>query len=145
TYTVRSFDGAGAFGEASGLVPTAGGEGVVDIVLIGPPGGAARIEGRVFLEDGASPATGVAVYVGDFDRQQSTIKAVGATTADAAGSFAFDSLAPRLYDVVAVDLATQQLGRAKVVGAAGGTVSVAIIFEATGAVEGVVLNAQGQP
>ena len=95
---------------------------------------------------GATPAPGFTVYVGSFDRRDPAhpkVAVVDQTTADATGSFAFNSILEGGYDVVAVDAATGQVGVTHLAILANATNSTAVIMEATGAVEGVVFNAQG--
>ncbi len=145
-YIVRSFDSSGAFGEAAGLIPTAGAEDTTDILLVLRVADAGRLAGRVFLADGQTPAEGYSVYVGGYDRNDSTIAAVGVTTTDAAGSFAFERLRPGRYDVVAVDPGRQEIGVASAVQVVTATTAFArIVLEATGDVSGIVLDAQGNP
>src|SRR5439155_1269610 len=106
TYIVRSVDGTGAFGQATGLIAAAGDDVVTNLVLINLPEQAGRLIGRVFLTDGATPAAGFSVYVGTYDRRTSTVAAVTQGVTDSAGSFAFDRLLAGSYDVVAIDPAT---------------------------------------
>ncbi|MEG7522132.1 MAG: carboxypeptidase-like regulatory domain-containing protein [Chromatiales bacterium] len=144
TYTVRSFDGAGAFGLASGVVESAGEEAVTDIQLILQTTELGNLTGRVFLADGSTPGVGFSVYVGSYDRLTNTISAVDQTESDEAGSFAFENLIPGAYDVVAIDPTGAQLGVAgNVLVVAGITSSAVVVLEENGAVEGVVYNAQG--
>ncbi|MBI3860214.1 MAG: carboxypeptidase regulatory-like domain-containing protein, partial [Thaumarchaeota archaeon] len=141
TYGVKSVAG-GVVGQATGVVEADGQESVTDIYLIDKPPGA--LTGRVFLSDGATPAIGFPVYVGDLG--PAGILAVAQATTDAAGSFTItDLLARGGYDVVAVDPATGQRGKVRNVDVPPGvTTSVSIIMEALGNVEGVVRDAQGR-
>lgn len=146
TYSVRSFDGTGAFGLASGVVESAGEEAVTDIQLILQTSELGSLTGRVFLADGSTPGEGFSVYVGSYDRITNTISAVDQTESDEAGSFDFENLIPRNYDVVALDPTGEQLGVAGgVLVEAGITSSTVVVLEENGAVEGVVYNAQGIP
>ena len=145
-FTLSSADTTGAFAQAPGLLPSAGQSVVQDLVLVAQPERAGYLSGRVFLADGASPGAGFTVYVGSYDRKTASIRAYDSVTTDAGGSFIFArSLPPATYDVVAVDAATHQIGTTRAAISAGLTASVSIVLESTGAVEGVVFNAQGQP
>ncbi|MCI0438824.1 MAG: carboxypeptidase regulatory-like domain-containing protein [Chloroflexi bacterium] len=144
TYSAWARDPTGAFGEAAGVILSAGQTAVTDIELVHQPDQAGRLVGRVFHSDGATPAAGFDVYVGSYDRRTSTIAAVDQTVTNESGSFAFESLLAGGYDVAAVDSATQQLGVAIGVQViAEITNSTNIVLEALGNVEGVVLDAQG--
>lgn len=145
-FTLSAADGLGGFVQSPGLLPAAGQTVVQDLVLVAQPESAGRLTGRVFLADGISPGAGFIVYVGKYDRQTASIAAVDSATTDASGSFTFArGLPPDSYDVVAVDPATRQLGTTKASVVANVTSSVHIVLESTGAVEGVVFNAQGNP
>ena len=145
-FTLTASDGIRGFGQVQGLVATAGQTIVQDLVLVSQPSAGGTLVGRVFLSDGATPAAGFTVYAGTYDRSHGTIGAVDSTSTDASGTFAFSRTLPEAsYDVVAVDGATQQIGTTRATVNAGLTTSVSIVLEATGSVEGVVFNAQGQP
>ncbi|QYZ65331.1 MAG: hypothetical protein OI74_04575 [Gammaproteobacteria bacterium (ex Lamellibrachia satsuma)] len=146
TYSVRSFDGEGAFGLASGVVESAGEEAVTDIQLILQTSELGNLTGRVFLADGSTPGEGFSVYVGSYDRITNTVSAVDQAESDEAGSFDFGNLVPGKYDVVALDPTGAQLGVAgDVQVVAGITSSAVVVLEENGAVEGVVYNALGVP
>ncbi len=145
-YTVRSFDGTGAFGLASGVVESAGEQAISDIQLILKTTGLGNLTGRVFLADGVTPGVGFSVYVGSYDRRSDSVSAVDNTESDGAGAFGFENLEPGLYDVAALDPTGAQLGVASNVSViAGITASTVVVLEENGAVEGVIYNAQGIP
>jgi hypothetical protein len=143
---LKASDGERGFAQAPGLLASSGQIVIQDLVLVDLPEGGGHLVGRVFLADGATPGAGFIVYAGKYTRGSASIAAVAQTTTDATGSFAFpDALPVNQYDVVAVDPATQQIGTTQVSIGANLTASVSIVLEATGAVEGVVFNGQGQP
>ncbi|MGE5243271.1 MAG: Ig-like domain-containing protein [Betaproteobacteria bacterium] len=145
-FTLSAADGAGAFGQATGLIARGGDAISQDLGLVTQPQEDGRLLGRVFQSDGATPAAGFTVYVGTYHRDDGTIAAVDQTETDATGSFAFSrTLPPAGYDVVAVDPASGQLGAAHADVVARTTSSVSIVLEAVGTVEGVVFNGRGEP
>jgi hypothetical protein len=148
TYVVWAYDATGAVGRASGLVSTAGGEAVADIVLSHSVAQTGMLVGRVFASDGATPLQGVTVYAGSYDdrnRSRPTVEVHAETRTDDTGSFAFGPLATQGYDVVAIDAAGNVGVSRRVTVSAGLTTSTSVVMEATGAVEGVVYNAQNKP
>ncbi len=145
-FTLRAIDNVNQSGQTTSVLDAAGGERVVDIVLADDVSTGGRLVGRVFLSDGVTPASGFTVFVGQYDRQRQTINAVDRTTTDETGSFAFSTLLPAtVFDVVAADLATGQIGTTKASLVSLTTTAVSIVLEATGAVEGVVFDASGNP
>lgn len=145
-FTLTASDGHRGFAQVPGLLETASQIIVQDVVLVTQPDAGGHLVGRVFLSDGITPATGFSVYVGQYTRKSGTIQAFDIAHTDDSGSFSFERTLPAgQYDVVAVDLATGQIGVVRAAIAANLTTSVGIVLEATGSVEGVVFNAQGQP
>jgi hypothetical protein len=145
-FTVSAADTSGGFGQTTGVVPASGATTTLDVVLTARADNGGRVVGRVFLSDGSTPGAGFAVYIGSYDRDRGTIGAVDRATTETTGTFEFTrTLPPGQYDVVAVDPGTQQLGAVKATVLARQTTSIAIVLEATGAVEGVVFNARGEP
>lgn len=145
-FTLRAIDGRQASGQGTGVLESAGNQAIVDIVVVDEPSDGGTLVGRVFLSDGVTPANGFRVLVGQYDRQKATIAAVDQTQTDATGSFAFSRSMPAGgYDVVAVDEATGQVGSTRTTVIALTTTAVSIVMDATGAVQGVVFNAGGQP
>ncbi len=145
-FTLRAIDGRQASGQSTGILETAGIQAVVDVVVVDEPSDGGTLVGRVFLGDGVTPASGFTVLVGQYNREKASIAAVDQTQTDATGSFAFGRTIPAGgYDVVAVDVATGQIGSTRTNVIALTTTAVNIMMEATGAVEGVVFNASGQP
>ncbi len=145
-FTLTAADASGAFGQATGVLARAGDTVAQDLQLVAQPDAGGRLVGRVFLSDGATPASSFTVYVGKYKRDSATIAAVDQATTDSTGSFAFGRTLPTgPYDVVAVDPASGQLGAASVTIVAQTTSSVSIVLESTGAVEGVVFNGRGEP
>jgi hypothetical protein len=145
-FTLTASDGVSGFGQIQGLIASAGQSVLLDLPLVTQPSGGGRLVGRVFLGDGSTPARGFTVYVGSYSRRDAVIGAVDTATTTDDGSFSFArTLPPGGYDVVAVDTATQQIGVTHADVSARLTTSVSVVLEATGAVEGVVFNAQGQP
>jgi hypothetical protein len=148
-YRVQARNFAGGWGEASGVVATSGIESVTDIDLNVAPDRLGRLEGRVFAGDGVSPAAGVAVYVGTLERGTLTIAAVAQGQADGDGYFSFDRIPPPPsgrsgWEVIAVDLATTQVGVTAYTFVIAATATANVRLEGAGIVEGIVLNAQGQ-
>lgn len=144
-FVLRAYDNEGNFtGTSAGVVQTAAGEAVVDVVLTVPRSSLGAVNGRVFRSDGINPLYGAVVYVGGRTPTGTGFVALASATADAAGSFSFPDLPVSEQDVVAVDPATGQTGSARVEIFPGHISSVAIVMAAMGAVEGVVRNAQGQ-
>jgi hypothetical protein len=145
-FTLSAVDASGGFGQTTGVIAGGGQAATVDVILTGRSDDGGRVVGRVFLADGTTPGAGFAVYVGAYDRTRGTISAVDRTTTDATGTFAFGRALPQAgYDVVAVDPGSQQIGIARASVLARQTTSVSVVLEATGAVEGVVFNARGEP
>jgi hypothetical protein len=145
-FTLVARDATGQAGRAPGLIPKAGDEVVFDLVLTARPEDGGRVGGRVFLSDGITPAAGFPVYIGTYDRNRLKIEAVDQTVTDDTGSFAFSSFIPEgTWQVVAVDRATGQVGVVEARPVARTAISVAIVMEATGQVEGVVFDASGRP
>jgi hypothetical protein len=145
-FTISAADTSGGFGQTTGVVATSGATATVDVVLTARADDGGHVVGRVFMGDGSTPGAGFTVYIGSYDRQHGTINAVDRATTEGTGTFAFTRrLPPGGYDVVALDPGTQQLGAARATVLARQTTSVAIVLEATGAVEGVVFNARGEP
>jgi len=145
-FTLTASDGVRGFGQVQGLIARAGVAIVQDVVLVTQPEEGGRLVGRVFLGDGVTPASAFVVYAGQYNRNDATIAAVDTATTDSTGSFAFARVLPAAtYDVVAVDPASQQIGTTTASLIARLTTSVSVVLEATGTVEGVVFNAQGQP
>jgi hypothetical protein len=127
------------------VIERGGQEVTVDIALLELPEEGGRLVGRVFLSDGATPAVGFPVYVGEYDRRSSRISAIDVTTTDANGSFAFSRTVPAQgWDVVAVDVATGQIGIARATVQPLVTTAVSIVMESVGSVEGVVFDGSGQ-
>jgi hypothetical protein len=148
-YTVMAMSSAGAYGQAAGVIESAGKESVVDIVVVVDQS-LGRLTGRVFLSDGETPAEGFQVFVGRIGADSNgnpNISAVAQTVTDSSGSFTFENLPPGqgAYDVVAVDRASRQVGRTNAQVSAGMTATTYVIMPALGAVEGIVYNAQGRP
>ena len=145
-FSLRAIDGVQASGQSTGVLERAGDQVVADIVVVNEPSEGGTLVGRVFLSDGFTPASGFTVFAGIYDRPSARIQAVDQTTTDATGSFAFARRLPaKAYDVVAVDQASGQIGVARATVIALTTTAVSIVMEATGAVQGVVFNAAGQP
>jgi hypothetical protein len=145
-FTISAADSSGGFGQTTGVLPSSGAATTIDVVLTARAEDGGHVVGRVFMSDGSTPGAGFAVYIGSYDRQRGTISAVDRATTDATGTFAFArTLPPGQYDVVALDPGTQQLGAVRTTVSARQTSSVAILLEATGAVEGVVFNARNEP
>ena len=145
-FTIVAADATGLAGRAVGLIPTAGSDTVLDVVLTDRPEDGGRVVGRVFLSDGVTPAANFNVYIGSYSRSASSIDALDRTTTDDTGSFAFPTLIPASETtVVAVDPGSGQIGLTRVTPVARTTTSVAVVMEATGTVEGVVFDASGVP
>lgn len=145
-FTLRAIDGRQASGQVTGLLERPGDDVSADVVVIDEPQDGGRLIGRVFLSDGQSPAVNFRVLVGTYDRQRSQMGAADSTTTDETGSFSFGLTLPaKTYDVVAVDTATGQVGSTRAAVIAQTTSAVSIVMEATGAVQGVVFDAGGQP
>jgi hypothetical protein len=145
-FTLRAIDNRQASGQVTGVLERAGGSANLDVIVINEPDDGGRLIGRVFLSDGQTPAVNFRVLIGTYSRKNATISAIDSTTTDVTGSFAFARLLPSgQYDVVAVDDATGQLGTTKANVVALTTNAASIVMEATGAVQGVVFNASGQP
>ena len=145
-FSLRAIDGVQASGQSTGVLERAGDQVIADIVVVNEPSEGGTLVGRVFLSDGSTPASGFTVFAGIYDRPSARIQAVDQTTTDATGSFAFARRLPaKAYDVVAVDQASGQIGVARATVIALTTTAVSIVMEATGAVQGVVFNAAGQP
>ncbi len=145
-FTLRAIDGQQASGQSTAVLPAAGGQVAQDIVVVDDPENGGRLVGRVFESDGATPAVGYRVYVGSFSRSGGTVSAIDQATTDSTGSFAFATTLPANgYDVIAVDPATSQIGTTRATVVALTTTAVSVVMESTGAVQGVVFNANGQP
>lgn len=143
-YIVQSANTEG-YGDASGVLNTAGDVAVTDVVLATPKDHIGKLQGRVFKSDGVTPAANFQVYVGSKTTDPTEFSAVAQATTDASGSFSFESLRESTYDVIAIDPATQQLGRGSAGVVALRTSYVAIVMQSTGSVQGIVRNAQDQP
>ena len=145
-YGLKSMDGRGALGLAAGVLERAGDEATTDIQLILAEVALGSLNGRVFLADGGTPAAGFSVYLGSYDRTRDQISVVAATQSDADGAFALTDLPPGRHDLVALDPSGQLFGLTRGVDVlAGVPLSALVVMEATGAVEGVVYDAQGRP
>jgi hypothetical protein len=145
-FTLRAIDGRQASGQTTGVLNTAGETTQLDVVVLNEPETGGTLIGRVFLSDGETPAQDFQVFVGGYDRLNSRINAVDQTRTDATGSFAFATRLPENgYDVVAVDAATGQIGVTRATIVAQSTTAVSVVMESSGAVQGVVFNAGGQP
>lgn len=145
-FTVVARDETGQFGRAAGLIPNAGDDVVFDVVLTERPEDGGRVGGRVFLSDGVTPAARFPVYIGNYQRGSLKIEALDQTVTDDTGSFTFPSFIPaQRWQVVAVDTATGQVGVVEASVVARTAITVAIVMEATGQVEGVVFDASGRP
>lgn len=145
-FTLRAIDGRQASGQTTGILENGGSQAVANIVVVNEPAGGGTLVGRVFLSDGVTPAAGFSVLVGQYNRQASSIAAIDQTQTDATGSFAFSRTMPAgSYDVVAVDVATGQIGTTRANVIALTTTAVSIVMETTGTVQGIVFNASGQP
>lgn len=144
-FTVSAYDARGAFGESSAVLAAGGETALADIQLVLQSADLGRLEGRVFLADGVTPAEDFALYVGGYDRRSDTVSAVAQTRTGDVGELAVDDLVAGTYDVVAVDPSGALFGVAKAEVVAGVTSSVVVVLEDTGAVEGIVRDAQGQP
>lgn len=135
----------GAYGQVTGIVERGDTDITVNIALLEVPEEGGRLVGRVFLSDGATPAVGFPVYVGTYNRGYSTIEAIDITTTDATGSFALGRTVPAgQWDVVAVDVASGQIGVVRAVVQPLITTAVSIVMESVGSVEGVVFDGRGQ-
>ncbi len=145
-FTVRAIDNRRASGQSTGVLQHAGTRADIDIVVLNEPSSGGTLVGRVLLSDGATPAANFSILIGSYNRRTSTIAAVDQTRTDSTGTFAFSASLPAGgYDVVAVDEATGQLGSTRASVVALTTTSVSIVMETTGAVQGVVFSASGQP
>ncbi len=145
-FVLTGYGQTGYSGIANGVINTAGDRAAVDVVLAVDPARLGRLTGRVFDSDGTTPLANATVYVGNSG--PGGYAPVASVTTDASGSFTVERLqetdAYHPYEVIAIDPATSRHGSASVQVVAGQTAFAIIILEATGAVEGVVYNAQGQ-
>src|SRR5262249_40573136 len=136
----------GFTGIANGVINTAGARVTLDVVLAVDPSRLGRLTGRVFDSDGTTPLVNATVYVGTRVLGSNLFNAVASTHTDASGTFTVERLTASNdpYEVVAIDGASDRHGSAVVSVLANHTAFPLVVLEATGAVEGVVRNSQGQ-
>lgn len=145
-FTLNARDATGLTGRITGVIARAGDEVTLDLILVERPEDGGRVGGRVFLSDGITPAAGFPVYIGEYNRNRARIAAIDQTVTDGTGSFMFPTVIPEgSRQVVAVDVATGQVGVVAASVLARTTTTVAIVMEATGEVQGVVFDASGRP
>ncbi len=142
-FQLRSANARSEIGTAAGDLPTAGAEVEVDVVVAPRVGAPGRLIGRVFRSDGATPAEALRVLVGSLRGGLREMEVFDESTSDAAGGFAFENLPARTFSLVALDPASGEIGYSQVLVEDGLTTSANVVLQATGAVEGVVRDAQG--
>ncbi|MDJ0785391.1 MAG: carboxypeptidase regulatory-like domain-containing protein [Myxococcota bacterium] len=144
-YRVTAVDRFGNRAFGAGVIDGPAADGRVDLSLAVAAFDLGGVEGRGFLEDGVTPAAGFDAYIGSYDRTTGTMDALGSSAVDDEGVFAFDGIPAGDFDVVLVDVPTGRIGVGRVQVASGRTTSISLRLEPTGEVDGIVLDAQGNP